>query len=162
MSRRATDFFLVGLSHKSAPIALRERVALREGALEAALRELRERGVREALILSTCNRVEVYIAGGSSGAARRFFTDRAPDVDGHLYEKAGEDAMRHLFRVASSLDSMVVGESQILGQVKQAFNAATTAGSTGSVISRLCHRAFCAAKRVRSETWVARGAGSIS
>jgi glutamyl-tRNA reductase len=114
------------------------------------------------MVVSTCNRVEVYTLGDSPEPARRFFTDRHAAAAEHLYEQQGAGAARHLFRVSSSLDSMVVGESQILGQVKEAYGVASAAGSAGAFISRLCNRAFAAAKRVRSETDIARGATSIS
>jgi glutamyl-tRNA reductase len=156
------DVFLVGLSHKSAPIEVRERVALSGEALKAALQELKAEGVAEALVVSTCNRVEVYVHAEADGPARRFFTARAPAADGHLYQKAGPEAVRHLFRVAASLDSMVVGEQQILGQVKEAYGIASAAQAAGGFVSRLCNRAFATAKRIRTETEIGRGATSMS
>jgi glutamyl-tRNA reductase len=157
------ELHLVGLSHKSAPIEVRERVALSGEALKAALQELREvEGVEEAFVVSTCNRVEVYVLCAGCEPARRFFTSRAPDAGDHLYEKGGLQAIRHLFRVAASLDSMVVGEQQILGQVKEAYGVASAAGAAGTYVSRLCNRAFATAKRVRSETEIGRGATSMS
>ncbi len=157
------EIFLVGLSHKSAPIEVRERVALSGDALKDALEKLRaEDGVFEALVVSTCNRVEVYVQAQGEHAARRFFTIRAENAAEHLYLKRGVDAIRHLFRVSSSLDSMVVGEQQILGQVKEAYGLASAAGTAGSYISRLCNRAFATAKRVRTETDIGRGATSMS
>ena len=161
MSRR--EIFLVGLSHKSAPIDVRERVALAGEALKCALGELKSMdGVREALVVSTCNRVEVYVAADGDAPARRFFTARAPDAVDHLYVKAGVEAVRHLFRVSASLDSMVVGEQQILGQVKEAYGLASAAQAAGTFFSRLCNRAFATAKRVRTETGIGRGATSMS
>ena len=155
--------WLVGLSHKTAPIAVREQVALSAEQLKEALQALRAApGVEEAMALSTCNRVELYVRSESSEPGRRFFLDRAPAAEGHLYEKAHEDAARHLFRVASSLDSMVVGEQQILGQVKEAYGLASAAQSAGTFVSRLCNRAFATAKRVRTETDIGRGATSVS
>ncbi len=157
------ELYLVGLSHKSAPVAVRERVALSGDPLKEALVGLHcAPGVSEALVVSTCNRVEVYVYGQSPDPARRFFLDRTAEADGHLYGRAGREAVRHLFRVAASLDSMVVGEPQILGQVKEAYGVASAAQTAGSYFSRLANRAFAAAKRVRSETGVARGAGSVS
>jgi glutamyl-tRNA reductase len=157
------DLFLVGLSHKSAPIEVRERVALGGDALKSALAELRAMdGVGEALVVCTCNRVEVYVHSGADEAARRFFTSRAPEAGDHLYAKAGADAVRHLFRVAASLDSMVVGEQQILGQVKEAYGVASAAQAAGPYLSRLCNRAFATAKRIRTETEIGRGATSVS
>ena len=157
------DLYLVGLSHKSAPIEIRERVALTGDPLKAALQELAGRdGVGEALVVSTCNRVEVLVHAQGDGAARAFFTDRAADAGGHLYVKQGREAVRHLFRVAASLDSMVVGEQQILGQVKEAYGVACAAGTAGSYLSRLCNRAFATAKRVRTDTDIGRGMTSLS
>jgi glutamyl-tRNA reductase len=157
------DLFLVGLSHKSAPIEVRERVALSADALKAALLELSASdGVEEAFVVSTCNRVEVYVHATAEAPARRFFTARAPQAEDHLYACAGTDAVRHLFRVSASLDSMVLGEQQILGQVKEAYGLASAAGVAGSYVSRLCNRAFATAKRIRTETDIGRGATSMS
>jgi glutamyl-tRNA reductase len=159
----ARELFLVGLSHKSAPIEVRERVALSGEALKSALEELRAMdGVQEALVVSTCNRVEVYVQADGDAPARRFFTSRAPEAGDHLYVKAGAEAVRHLFRVSSSLDSMVVGEQQVLGQVKEAYGLASAAQVAGSYVSRLCNRAFATAKRVRTETDIGKGATSMS
>jgi len=157
------EVFLVGLSHKSAPIEVRERVALTGEALKAALGELKSsEGVKEAIVVSTCNRVEVFVQADAEEPARRFFTSRAAEAGDHLNSKEGVDAIRHLFRVASSLDSMVVGEQQILGQVKEAYGIASAAQVAGSFFSRLCNRAFATAKRVRTETEIGRGATSMS
>jgi glutamyl-tRNA reductase len=157
------ELFLVGLSHKSAPIEVRERVALSSESLKAALVELKAMdGVGEALVFSTCNRVEVFVHADGEDPARRFFTSRSPESAAHLYAKGAVDAVRHLFRVAASLDSMVVGEQQILGQVKEAYGIASAAGASGSYFSRLCNRAFAAAKRVRAETDIGRGSTSMS
>jgi glutamyl-tRNA reductase len=157
------EIFLVGLSHKSAPIEVRERVALSGEALKGALGELKAMdGVREALVVSTCNRVEVFVQADRDEPARRFFTSRVAEAADHLYVKAGVDAIRHLFRVSASLDSMVVGEQQILGQVKEAYGLASAAQAAGGYFSRLCNRAFATAKRVRTETGIGRGASSMS
>jgi glutamyl-tRNA reductase len=157
------EVYLVGLSHKSAPIEVREKVALSGDALKDALTELRALdGVREALVVSTCNRVEVYVQADGEEPARRFFTARTAKAADHLYSKAGPDAVRHLFRVSSSLDSMVLGEQQILGQVKEAYGIASAAQVAGSFFSRLCNRAFATAKRVRTETDIGRGITSMS
>ena len=158
-----SEVFLVGLSHHSAPIAVREQVALKDEVLKAGLRGLREvGGVQEAMAISTCNRMEVYVLADSAEPARHFFLDRASTADGHLYERQGSHAVRHLFRVAASLDSMVLGEQQILGQVKEAYGLASAAQTAGSVLSRLCNRAFATAKRVRTETDIGRGSSSVS
>jgi glutamyl-tRNA reductase len=157
------ELHLVGLSHKSAPVAVREKVALGGDDLKDAMSALAGRpGVSEAMVVSTCNRVECYVYGESLEEARRFFLERTADAEGHLYVHSGRDAVRHLFRVAASLDSMVVGEPQILGQVKESYGLAAAAQSAGAFVSRLCNRAFATAKRVRSETEIARGAGSVS
>jgi len=157
------ELHLVGLSHKSAPVAVREKVALGGDDLKDAMSTLAGRpGVSEAMVVSTCNRVECYVYGESLEEARRFFLERTADAEGHLYVHSGRDAVRHLFRVAASLDSMVVGEPQILGQVKESYGLAAAAQSAGAFVSRLCNRAFATAKRVRSETEIARGAGSVS
>jgi glutamyl-tRNA reductase len=157
------ELFLVGISHRSAPIEVRERLALAGDALKAALRDLVRGGeVAEALVISTCNRVEVLVHAPGDGAAREFFTARAADAAGHLYAKQGREAVHHLFRVAASLDSMVLGEQQILGQVKEAYGVACAAGTAGAYLSRLCNHAFATAKRVRTETEIGRGITSLS
>ena len=161
MSRR--QLFLVGLSHKSAPIEVRERVALTGEELKVALADLKAmQGVDEAFVVSTCNRVEVFVQSEALDPARRFFTSRTEQADEHLYVKEGPEAVRHLFRVASSLDSMVVGEQQILGQVKEAYGLASGVQAAGGFMSRLCNRAFATAKRVRTETDIGKGATSMS
>jgi glutamyl-tRNA reductase len=104
----------------------------------------------------------VYVRAHGDEPARRFFTSRAPEAGGHLYVKDGVEAIRHLFRVSSSLDSMVVGEQQVLGQVKEAYGLASAVQAAGSYVSRLCNRAFATAKRVRTETDIGRGATSMS
>ncbi len=155
--------YLVGLSHRTAPIAVRERFALSGEALKQVLAALRRRvGVEEAMVVSTCNRVEVYLCADADEPGRRFFLDIAPDADGHLYARAHHEAARHLFRVAASLDSMVVGEQQILGQVKEAYGLASAAEAAGPFLSRLCNHAFATAKRVRTETDIGKGATSVS
>ena len=160
---KGRELHLVGLSHKSAPVAVREQVALGGDVLKDALSGLARRpGVSEAMVVSTCNRVECYVYGESLEEARRFFLERTEEAQAHLYERSGRDAVRHLFRVAASLDSMVVGEPQILGQVKEAYGLAASIETAGAFVSRLCNRAFATAKRVRSETDIARGAGSVS
>ena len=157
------DLFLIGLSHKSAPIEVRERVALSGEALKSALLELRQsEGVEEAFVVSTCNRVEVYVRADADAPARRFFTSRAAEACDHLYAKGGVEAVRHLFRVSASLDSMVLGEQQILGQVKEAYGLASAVQAAGTYVSRLCNRAFATAKRVRTETDIGRGITSMS
>lgn len=158
------DLLALGLSHHTAPIAIRERVAVAADRLEEALRDLSARpGIEEAMIVSTCNRLEIYAAiAGEEGArsARDFLREREPLVDEHLYESRGLPAVRHLFRVCASLDSMVVGEPQILGQVKEAFHHAEKARTLGRILSRSAQRAFTVAKRIRTETQI--GAAAVS
>ena len=160
----------VGLNHRTAPVELREKVAFNAEQVESALKELvRVPGVREAVLLSTCNRVELYVAGPRDHTPRavaeflhRFHGLGDAILDEHLFHRGEEEAIRHLFRVAAALDSIVVGEPQILGQVKDAFFRAVTAGTTGALLSRTFHRAFTTAKRVRTETRVASNAVSVS
>lgn len=164
----APQLLLVGLSHHTAPLAVRERLVIASAELAAALQTLCERGLHEAMLVSTCNRVELYASAESAQTAvraiRDYFNERTDghDVTPHLYEHTGPAVARHAFRVASSLDSLVVGEPQILGQVKDAFTAATDAGTVGSLLGRCMSRAFAVAKRVRTETGIAAGAVSVS
>ena len=165
----ARQLGIVGVSHKTAPIEVRERVAFAEDTLGESLKQLvGVPGVGEAMIVSTCNRVELY-AGVDDKAAMealmRFLIDERQLPSGlraHVYAHDGHDALRHLFRVAASLDSMVVGESQILGQVKDAYATALEAGTLGPVLQRAVPRAFALAKRVRTETDVAKSSASIA
>lgn len=159
---------MVGLSHHTAPVELRERVALPEGELADALRGIvADHAVGEAVLISTCNRVELYASGDSARelvrVARAHLTARAGgDIGDVLYERHGDEAVRHAFRVASSLDSLVVGEPQILGQLKDAYQAACDTGTVGSLLGRCFTRAFAVAKRVRTETGIAEGTVSVS
>lgn len=164
---------LAGISHKTAPIEVRELLAFTNEACAEGLRHLVDgEVVREGLIISTCNRVEVLATLNpehrEEGAARvsRFLSEVRTipmDVFGkHQYTHANMDAVRHVFRVASSLDSMVVGESQVLGQVRRAYTLAVETGTAGRVLHRLMHHAFHTAKRVRTETNIASNAVSIS
>jgi glutamyl-tRNA reductase len=157
---------LIGVNHKSAPLELRERLAIPDSSLPDACRELAAYpGIEEGMIISTCNRVELvtHTTNGSAdlrGFLHQHFRIRAEDLDPHLYEFREKDAVRHLFRVASSLDSMVVGEAQILGQVKEAYATARAVGAVRGQLDQLFTRAFAVAKRVRSETAV--GSSSVS
>ncbi|MFZ5889445.1 MAG: glutamyl-tRNA reductase [Myxococcota bacterium] len=159
---------VVGLSHRTAPIEVRERVALDRARLPEFLKSLvSQPAVGEAFVVSTCNRVEV-VAAARVGAELDAVADacvaaldrEAPGIAAHLYRRVGGDAVRHLFRVASSLDSLVLGEPQILGQVKDGFDLGRAAGSVGSTLHRSVPRALRAAKRVRSETAI--GSGQVS
>ncbi len=161
---------VTGLSHKTAPVEVRERLAFGHESLGAALRELvKHSGVLEGMILSTCNRVEVAAAVEDSEAgdvlASFLVEECAVDrswIEPHLYRHEGREAMRHLFRVAASLDSMVVGEPQILGQLKAAYAAAKAEGTLNGFLDTVLTRAFSVAKRVRSETEIGENAVSVS
>jgi glutamyl-tRNA reductase len=159
---------LTGLNHKTAPVELRERLAIAPDRLAEETRSLLSHpGVREGLILSTCNRVELLVCyeGGDPSLPeylnRQYAVDPA-SLQPHLYEHHEHDAVRHLFRVASSLDSMVVGEPQILGQVKESYAAARSVGAVGGNLERLLQGAFSAAKKVRTETQIGSSAVSIA
>jgi glutamyl-tRNA reductase len=167
------SIILIGVNHKTAPIEIRERLAFDDAACAAGLRTLVDGQVlREGLIVSTCNRVEILSATANDqidlGAGRvTQFLDSSGELppgflNDHLYRHTDEDAVRHLFRVASSLDSMVVGEPQVLGQVRHAYSLAVEAGTAGRVLNRLVHHTFRVAKRVRTETGIAASAVSIS
>jgi glutamyl-tRNA reductase len=162
---------LAGVSHRTAPLQIREALAFPRERIGDELQRLRdELGLDEALILSTCNRVEIYArARGDTpdaSALARFLAEshgRTPaDLAGHVYALDGEPAVRHAFRVAASLDSMVIGEPQILGQVKEAYELAEQAGSLGSGLNALRNRSLAAAKRARSETGIGQNAVSVS
>src|SRR5262245_53911464 len=159
------------MSHQTAPVELRERVDFQARGVPEALRSLAARGsTREVVVVSTCNRAELVVACDDASAARedlaRFFGDfnhvAATDVSPHLYDLVDLDAARHLFRVASGLDSLVVGEPQILGQVKDAHAVATESKTVGPVLNRLFHSSFAVGKRVRTETALGSGAVSVS
>ena len=162
----------VGLNHRTAPVELRERLAVTEARLPEALARLKRwPGIDEGVILSTCNRVELYAVVKDTElgleSLREYMVTIAADVSPeqvapHLYRLDGAEAIRHLFRVAASLDSMVVGEPQILGQVKEAFEAALTEKSTGVVLNKVVKKAISVGKRVRTETGIAENAVSVS
>jgi glutamyl-tRNA reductase len=162
--------FVTGLSHWKAPVALREQLAIEADTLRAGLAELLGSGaVTEIMLVSTCNRVEVYgvaEAPAEAGAAvfRQLCRQRGVEygtVEAALYSLTDSDAVAHAFRVAASLDSMVVGESQILGQVKEAFTAAQRCQSVGPMLHQVWSRAFAVAKKVRTETGLGRLAVSV-
>jgi glutamyl-tRNA reductase len=159
------------VSHKTAPVEVRERLAFREETLASALADLKSRdGVNEAVILSTCNRVEITVTTEDrcdpQSIVDAFLADRKvvnPDqIEAHLYRHVGKAAIHHLFRVAASLDSMVVGEPQILGQFKAAYAAAKDCGAVCGWLDGLITRTFSVAKRVRSETGIGQMAVSVS
>ena len=160
----------IGLRHWTAPVELRERVDFSRGGLATALEAVSVRGLGpEVVVLSTCNRAEIYGVVESDAAREamaRFFSDYHgidhSRVEGHLYRHEDGEAARHLFRVAAGLDSLVIGEPQILGQVKAAFATAREHRATGPLLNRLFHSAFAAGKRVRTETGLGEGAVSVS
>jgi glutamyl-tRNA reductase len=160
---------VVGLSHQNAPIEIRERIALERARLPEFLTKLvSSEPVGEAMVISTCNRVELVAAGRSAqsdldavaACCLRALEQEAPGISAHVLRRTGGDAVRHLFRVASSLDSLVLGEPQILGQVKDAFDLARSAGTVRSILHRSVPRALRTAKRVRHETAI--GSGQVS
>ncbi|MBA5866151.1 MAG: glutamyl-tRNA reductase [Nitrospira sp. CR1.3] len=163
---------VVGLSHKTAPVEIREKLAIPESRLGEALARLCSySGVREGLLLSTCNRVEVYAVVDELergyGRIQEFLADAhmslsSEQLTPHLYWQTGDRAISHLFRVASSLDSMIVGESQILGQIKDAFDAALAHKATGLILNKVVKKAISVAKRVRTDTKIAEMAVSVS
>jgi glutamyl-tRNA reductase len=165
---------LVGINHNTAPIEVRERLAISSARLADATRTLvHQPGIREGLILSTCNRVELLTLQDAPDSAAsdnappdllrfldEYFSVPAHDIRPHLYQFSEREAVRHLFRVASSLDSMVVGEPQILGQVKESYTIAREVGAVQSTLESLLQRTFTVAKKVRSETQI--GSSSVS
>ena len=166
-----SELFVVGISWRTAPVAVREKLAFRDEEIADTLRALTAaHPVAEALLVSTCNRVEVYgvarAGADATGPVRRFLAEQrglaTTELADAIYDHRGAEAVRHVFRVASSLDSLVLGEAQILGQLKAAYSAAGGAGTSGPVLGRCLERAFGAAKRVRTETAIARGAANIS
>lgn len=165
------ELIIIGLNHKTAPIEIRERLAFQESEMENALRQAHSlSSVKENMILSTCNRVEIYaIARETEKTIQdlKYFLSQhrhlsLKEFEKSLYLLIGEEAVRHIFRVASSLDSMVVGEPQILGQIKSAYQVATDLKTSGIILHRLLHRAFHVAKRVRTETKISNSSVSIS
>src|SRR5216110_1718751 len=158
------SLYALGLNHQTAPLAVRERVVFHIERLTEALAELKQKLAREAAILSSCNRTELYVAGEEPAAVAqwlaRYHRFEPDGLAPYLYTLPKERAVRHVFRVASGLDSMVLGEPQILGQLKEAARAAESAGTLGTLLHRLFQRSFAVAKEVRSTTRV--GANSVS
>ena len=163
----SVDIFCVGLNHETSPLSVRDALVLDEEEVGRAIHALRERGgATEAMILSTCNRTEVYARGGAIENPQSFVTALLREIKGmdlsgtearFLYTYREPDSLRHLFRVACGLDSQVLGEPQITGQVKDALSLAVRMGGSGPVIERLMDAALRAAKRARSETMIGRG-----
>lgn len=165
------EILIVGVTHRKAPVEVREQVAIHNGAIDAALRQLLTvPSVEEGVILSTCNRVEVVATTVDGDATVEELTDflaageqlTRERLAEHLSVYRGREAVRHLFRVAASLDSMVVGEPQILGQLKESYSLAATVGTAGTVLHRCFHKSFNVAKRIRTETGIASKAVSVS
>jgi glutamyl-tRNA reductase len=162
---------IIGLSHKTAPVEIREKLAFAPTAMERPLRQMLELPtITEGLIVSTCNRVELCAVTKEPDAAiaelRRFLAEyhevTPEEINENLFDYQGEEAIRHLFRVSSSLDSMVLGEPQILGQIKTAYGYAAEFKTAGLILNRFLHKAFSVAKRVRTETAIASNAVSVS
>ena len=162
---------LVGLNYKTTPVEVRERFSFSQSLLEAGLSKLSQvKNVEECLILSTCNRVEIYAASEKAEECvediKKFLSDfhkvALDHFSSYLYVMLDQTAVRHLFSVASSLDSMVIGEPQILGRVKEAYRAAHIMRTSGLILNRLFHSAFFVAKRVRAETKIGSQAVSVS
>jgi glutamyl-tRNA reductase len=160
------DIFVIGLSHHTAPVELREQLSTKLSDVGDELRQLMQHeSVQEALLVSTCNRVEIYGFGSVEAMehGRRYLASRASTaIEPMLYERFGYDAVKQAFRVAASLDSLVVGEPQILGQMKDAFDVSREIGAAGPILGRCFTHAFNVAKRVRSETAIAEGTVSVS
>ena len=165
------EILIVGLNHSTAPVEVREKITFpgdEDGAVTRLIANLAP--VEEAMILSTCNRAEVIVMTENPESANeeivravgQIHSVNPQDFRDFLYVKEGIGAVRHVFRVAASLDSMIVGEPQILGQVKEGYRRATKVNATGPILSRLMHRAFFTAKRVRTETGVGLSAVSVA
>ena len=165
------EIILIGLSHKTAPVALRECIAFSEDEALSGVQVLHDHpAIREALLFSTCNRVEILLVSEKKEDAitftKQYMTESKElpvlDFEDALYIYTGDEAIRHIFRVAASLDSMILGEPQILGQIKAAYYRASQKKTTGAILNRLLHRAFFVAKRIRSITGIGDHAVSIS
>lgn len=165
------EIVLLGLNHKTAPVELREKLAFSSQEAIDAIEALQKKSIlKEVLLFSTCNRVEILLVTQNSSdaatAVKTFLSEfkniPTSQFESSLYIHEGDQAIRHIFRVASSLDSMIVGEPQILGQYKDAYRTATKQKSSGVILNRLLHKAFFVAKKVRNETGIADSAVSIS
>jgi glutamyl-tRNA reductase len=165
-----SELLVLGLSHRTAPLQLREAVALTEGRAAAVMTELTAADtVGEAAVLSTCNRTEIYLVAADPveaesaalSALARHADTRPTELAGHLYSLRRHEAARHLFRVAAGLESMVLGEAEILGQVRRAHELALVEGASGPILNRLFHGAVAAAGRARQETAIGRGGVSV-
>jgi len=166
-----SELLLLGTSHKTAPLALRERVAMADGRAEAFLRELAAHPeIREAVVLSTCNRTELYVVVGDPveaettvlGMLARQAGMRPTELIDGIYSHRNCDAARHLYRVTAGLESMIVGEAEVQGQVKRAYEAALAARTTGPLTNKLFRAALATGKRVRTETAIGAGGASVA
>ncbi len=157
---------ILGLNYKTAPIEIREKFSVTKESIKRGLENLDEyEGLNEAVILSTCNRTEIYAATSNSceGSVKNFFNDLiGGNFENFLYEYEGENCVRHLFEVSASLDSLILGEGQILSQVKDAYTTAKNIGATGTILNTLFHRAIAVGKNVRTETKIAYNSVSVS
>jgi glutamyl-tRNA reductase len=165
----SASLLVVGLNHKTAPVAMRERLSFSPSRLQSVLPGLNHQlNAKGVVLLSTCNRTELYLSAPNGSAARRHTVDfirrhaESEHIEPLLYVQEENAAVQHLFRVASGLDSMVVGEHEILGQVKQAYHAAHTAGVADKIINVLFQRSLFVGKKVRTETGLAQGSGSVA
>jgi glutamyl-tRNA reductase len=166
------EILCIGLNHETAPVAVRERLALTGSSLQETLQWVRDLpGIQEALILSTCNRVEFYLVTDQGsrhvdavirGRMAERFGIGDDDWEQCRYQYGYHQAIAHLFRVTSGMDSMVIGEPQITGQVKEAYRQAVHQEAVGTILNRLFHRSFHVSKRVRTETELAARAVSVS
>ncbi|WP_019588075.1 glutamyl-tRNA reductase [Deinococcus apachensis] len=155
------DFVVVGLNHQTAPVEVRERAAVRAGEEGAILSHL-SLHAREVMLLATCNRTEVYLAGIEGDPVSAFEGAWGHALEGHLYVHRGDAAVAHLYRVAAGLDSLVIGETQIQGQVKRAWQEAHARGLSGTLLNKIAQGALAAGKRVRSETGLSDKVVSVS
>jgi glutamyl-tRNA reductase len=160
-----------GINHKTAPVNIRERVAFAPGKVAEALKDLVDRvNVQEAAIVSTCNRTELYCDFGSNPEGNAAIVDwfreyhklEKQDIEPYIFLHPDQDAVRHMLRVASGLDSMVLGEPQILGQIKEAYSEATAAGTMGGQLDRLFQHTFSVAKQIRTDTAIGASAVSVA
>jgi len=164
------EIVALGISHKTAPVEVREKYAFADSAAPEALERIRRiEGVEEAVLLSTCNRVEIYACASREPhrvlrSLREFLeAEKGPFADpGHCYEHAHPQSVQHLFKVASGLDSMVLGETEILGQIKQAYKRALEGGFTGKALNKAFQMAFNVAKKIRTDTNIQRGSVSVA
>ena len=162
------ELVCVGLNHRTAPVEVRERFAVPAGKLGDSAKQLLEiEGLAESVVISTCNRTEYYLAGEQAEQAaaelrRRLAATHGADSDPHWYEHHRISAAKHLCRVVSGLDSMVLGETEIFGQAKEAYRQALDAGATSGVLNRLFQRAFGVGKKVRTDTRIQEGATSVA